>query len=209
VPDRKLSASVAPPVRRQHRGSGRSCTTARRTGSASNRVFPEGYDDDDWFRIIGVEQAIALGRDTIERDGDRFDPRFRRAMLAALQVPIEEYVAARARRFRYARDLDMMLTDIGLLVTPTLTIDGWLADGRLEAHSEPGLPGWAFNTDAANLTGRPAVSIPVGVLPNGLPFGLQVIGPRFGDSVLLDVAQRWEAARLWPLVGPGFTPFPG
>ena len=58
-----------------------------------------------------------------------------------------------------------------------------------------------------NLTGHPAITLPAGLLANGLPFGLQVIGPRFGDSMLLDLAERWETARPWSLVAPGYRPF--
>jgi Asp-tRNA(Asn)/Glu-tRNA(Gln) amidotransferase A subunit family amidase len=62
-------------------------------------------------------------------------------------------------------------------------------------------------TELANLTGHPAISMPAGTLSGGLPFGLQLIGPRFGDWLLLDVCERWEAARPWPLVAPDWTVF--
>ncbi|MEO8230376.1 MAG: amidase [Chloroflexota bacterium] len=170
------------------------------------RVFPGGYDADDWFRIVGVEQAHLLGRETVERDLDRFDLAFGRAMVAALAIPIGEHLDARQRRFRYARELDALLGETGLLVSPTLMAAGWSADGTLDGRSEPGLPGWVYNTEAVNLTGHPAISLPAGAFPDGLPFGIQVIGPRFGDSMLLDLAERWEAACAWPLLAPGYRP---
>jgi amidase/aspartyl-tRNA(Asn)/glutamyl-tRNA(Gln) amidotransferase subunit A len=40
-----------------------------------------------------------------------------------------------------------------------------------------------------------------------VPFGLQVTGPRFGESVLLDLAGAWEAAHPWPLAATGYAPF--
>jgi Asp-tRNA(Asn)/Glu-tRNA(Gln) amidotransferase A subunit family amidase len=170
-------------------------------------VFPAGYEEDDWFRIVGVEQAIALGRATVVDAADRLDPDFRRAMTAALEVSIGDHVAARERRYRYARDLAGALGDTGVLVTPTLTLDGWSADGRLPGRERPGVPDWAFNTDPANLTGRPAVSVPAGLLPSGIPFGLQLIGPRYGDDRLLDLAAAWELVQPWPLTAPGYRVF--
>jgi Asp-tRNA(Asn)/Glu-tRNA(Gln) amidotransferase A subunit family amidase len=46
-----------------------------------------------------------------------------------------------------------------------------------------------------------------GRLPNGLPFGLQVTGPRFRDRLLLDLAGAWEQARPWPRAADGYEPF--
>ncbi len=58
-----------------------------------------------------------------------------------------------------------------------------------------------------NTTGHPALSLPARHLENGLPFGLQVTGPRFGDDLLLDLASSWEKARPWPRVADGYEPF--
>lgn len=48
-------------------------------------------------------------------------------------------------------------------------------------------------TVSVNLAGLPALSLPVGKV-GGLPVGLQLIGKRFGDYALLDIAKRFEAA---------------
>ena len=44
------------------------------------------------------------------------------------------------------------------------------------------------------LAGNPAISIPLGVDEAGLPFGLQIVGPRGGDAFVLGVAAALEAA---------------
>lgn len=56
-------------------------------------------------------------------------------------------------------------------------------------------------TIPANISGNPAVSIPVEPL-DGLPVGMQVIGRHHADGVLLDVAAHVERERPWPLVAP-------
>ena len=43
------------------------------------------------------------------------------------------------------------------------------------------------------LPGHPAVSLPVGLDRNGMPFGLQIVGPRGGDAFVLSVAAELEA----------------
>lgn len=56
-------------------------------------------------------------------------------------------------------------------------------------------------TIPANVSGNPAVSIPVGVL-DGLPVGLQVVGRHHEEPLLLDLALGCERERPWPLVAP-------
>jgi aspartyl-tRNA(Asn)/glutamyl-tRNA(Gln) amidotransferase subunit A len=59
-------------------------------------------------------------------------------------------------------------------------------------------------TFPANLYGNPAISIPAGSV-DGLPIGLQVVGPHFSEELLLDLALSVERNRPWPLT----TPLPG
>ncbi len=69
------------------------------------------------------------------------------------------------------------------------------------------LPGEVYNTSVQNTTGHPALSLPAGRLPDGLPFGLQVTGPRFRDHLLLDLASSWEEAGSGPGRPGGYEPF--
>ena len=65
----------------------------------------------------------------------------------------------------------------------------------------------AFNagrlTMGMNITGLPSISVPSGLSPNGLPTGMQIVGMRHTDGLLLDVAAFVEKMRPWPLVAPG------
>ena len=56
-------------------------------------------------------------------------------------------------------------------------------------------------TIPANLSGLPAVSIPVGTI-DGAPVGMQIIGRHHEEPFLLDLALRAERERPWPLVAP-------
>ena len=60
-------------------------------------------------------------------------------------------------------------------------------------------------TIAANLTGMPAMSIPCGFAPGGLPIGLQLQGNHFDEARILNVAHRFQQATDWHArVPPGF-----
>lgn len=56
-------------------------------------------------------------------------------------------------------------------------------------------------TILSNVYGNPAVSIPAGTV-DGLPVGMQVLGPHHSDALLFDVALAVERERPWPLVAP-------
>jgi Asp-tRNA(Asn)/Glu-tRNA(Gln) amidotransferase A subunit family amidase len=93
-----------------------------------------------------------------------------------------------------------------VFVCPTLGYEGWRADGTLP-DTDDVAGGEGYNTGEANLSGHPALSLPAGLSPNGIPFGLQVTGPRFRDDLLLAFAEEWEAANPWPRTAPGYEPF--
>jgi Asp-tRNA(Asn)/Glu-tRNA(Gln) amidotransferase A subunit family amidase len=106
------------------------------------------------------------------------------------------------------RRLDALLDGDALLLTPTVAAEGWLADGRLDRGAPvAALPPDLYSTAVQNVTGHPAVTVPAGLSSNGVPFGLQVTGPRHADEMLLDVAEAWESAHPWPLAAPGYDPF--
>jgi Asp-tRNA(Asn)/Glu-tRNA(Gln) amidotransferase A subunit family amidase len=173
---------------------------------APSAVTPAGNADEDWFILCCTEQAHEVGRAVLEQQADLFDPVFLAHMRTGLAVSVEEYLEVRRRRFAHTAALDRLLGDDGVLVTPTLAMTAQHADGRMIGAAEPGTPADALNTCLQNITGAPALSVPAGRLPNGLPFGLQFTGPRYRDDVLLSLGARWEEARPWPWYAPGFEP---
>ena len=124
-----------------------------------------------------------------------------------LATSLEDYLEARRRRFNYVRQMDELLGPDSVLVTPTLVTEGFLPDGRMTATTDPGVDPAILNTVLQNITGHPAITVPAGTLPNGLPFGLELTAPRFHDGMLLDLAREWEIARPWPMTAPGYAPF--
>jgi Asp-tRNA(Asn)/Glu-tRNA(Gln) amidotransferase A subunit family amidase len=172
------------------------------------RIFTTGNPDTDWFMVTAAEHVSALGRGVVEQNLARLHPGARWFLEEGLRVTLDGYLAARRRRFGYVRELDELLGEDGIVLSPTVASPGWRAEGRVTTDDPVGpLPGEVFNTSVQNATGHPALSLPAGRLPNGLPFGLQVTGPRFRDHLLLDLASSWEQARPWPRSADGYEPF--
>ena len=164
-----------------------------------------GESRDDWYVTVTVEELQFLGRAWVEAHLSGFSAIFRSEMEHALGFTLDDYLAARRRRFAYTEDLDRLLDDDTVLVLPTHGYEGWLADGTLPGTDRPaGAEG--YNAGEFNLSGHPALSVPAGTCANGLPFGLEIVGPRYRDDLVLEFGAAWEAARPWPTVAPGYEP---
>jgi Asp-tRNA(Asn)/Glu-tRNA(Gln) amidotransferase A subunit family amidase len=168
-----------------------------------HRLFGDARIDDDWYVLTGAEHAQLFGRSWFDEHREELTPSIRWFFGDGLDVTIEDYLAARRRRFGYVRALDDLLGSNGLLLSPVMAADAPPAEGWEEGTGGPE----AYCCSAQNITGHPALSLPCGSFPSGVPFGLQVMGPRYRDDLLLEVARRWEAARPWPSVAPGYEPF--
>jgi aspartyl-tRNA(Asn)/glutamyl-tRNA(Gln) amidotransferase subunit A len=87
-----------------------------------------------------------------------------------------------------------------LLLTPTLAAPP-LPLGRHFyeeiAGKRVGPTGWLAFTFPINMLGYPAATVPAGWTTAGLPVGLQIIGPRFADALVLRAAAAFEAAQPW------------
>jgi Asp-tRNA(Asn)/Glu-tRNA(Gln) amidotransferase A subunit family amidase len=70
------------------------------------------------------------------------------------------------------------------------------ATGVLDQLIEDNI-GWVPYTQLANLTGRPAISVPLHWTATGLPLGVQLVGPLASDSLLLRLAAQLEDAQPW------------
>jgi amidase len=100
-----------------------------------------------------------------------------------------------------ARRIVSFWSDTDVVLTPTLALPpvpiGWqeAVDGAFEQL----LRNTAFTpfTAVANLTGQPAMSLPLGWSDDELPIGVQAIGPPAGDALLLALAAQVEQARPW------------
>lgn len=167
---------------------------------------PSGDPDLDWFTICSTEHMFRVGRELIISQWDQLDVASQTFMEQGLNTSVDEYMAARIRRFDYVRNYDELLGENTFLLTPSVAAAGWLADGRVTPDAPVGqLPPEVYSTAVQNILGLPAISLPAGMLDCGVPFGIQITGPRWSDGQLLALAREWEATFPWPLNAPGYS----
>ena len=160
----------------------------------------------------GLENAIPLWNtigtaDMMASEGPflatgRVEDGNRQLIDAGLDVTGPEYADARNRQYAYAIEWARFMRRYDLLLTPTMECTAF-EHGRETPASIGGVPVGEFFDDWCafmypfNLTGQPAITVPMGLGDNGLPVGLHIVGRRFDDPLVLRAAAAWERLAPW------------
>ena len=115
------------------------------------------------------------------------------AALAALQGAARRGITATAA-------FDALLTPT--LAQPPVPI-GFFTDGADPAEEFERMTRWTPFTAIFNMTGQPAISVPLSVSPDGLPIGVQLVGRPADELTLLRLSAQLETARPWRDRHPG------
>jgi len=131
---------------------------------------------------------------------DLLDPGYRALAEQGLQVSAAELIAGEAARIELARSMSLFHSRYDLLLTPTQPHTPVLA--ALPYHV-PGNDRWTdatVYTVAFNYTGQPAATIRCGMAANGMPIGLQIVGPKYAEARILRAARAYEKTQdmRWP-----------
>ena len=110
------------------------------------------------------------------------------------------YVKASRVRRLIKQDFDQAFEQVDLIVGPTTPTTAFKLGERIEDPIQMYLAD--VFTVGANLAGIPAMSIPCG-FDNHMPVGLQLQGPAFEESRMLNAAHRYQQATDWHLRRPG------
>jgi amidase len=104
---------------------------------------------------------------------------------------------------RMSRRILAFWGDHDVLITPTLAKPPIEIGALRPAEDEPPIQmlinsaSWVPFTPVFNVTGQPAISLPLHQSPEGLPVGVQFVGPPAGEEMLIALAAQLEQARPW------------
>jgi len=204
-----LEAPLGVPIDEEPRAA---AAAAARTLESLGHEVVEGVPawDDDTFGSSWSTFAAGTCRHLVrvlERlhgrpvDPEKLEPASRAWLIDAPPVALVDYLEAAERLWAFGRRVQTGWAADEVLLTPTLT--------RLPAAV--GIEAQAGVTDDAgrfsalvriwNVTGQPAVSLPVAETGAGVPVGVQLVGAHGCDDVLLGVAAQLEAAAGWKPAG--------
>jgi aspartyl-tRNA(Asn)/glutamyl-tRNA(Gln) amidotransferase subunit A len=147
-----------------------------------------------YVHIHSSEGATYHAR-TLDRLADRYTPVVRRRLELGRYVLAQDYVRAMEGRELLRGEVDAALASCDALVLPALPIPAppiGAESVMVNGASEPVRALMLRLTQLFNVTGHPAISIPCGIASEGLPCGLQVVGPRNQTEALLAIALEIE-----------------
>jgi aspartyl-tRNA(Asn)/glutamyl-tRNA(Gln) amidotransferase subunit A len=150
-------------------------------------------------RTLQSAEAYSFHAEFVARSPELYQPETLRRIHTGQNVSPEALLECRRELRRARRAIASIYADVDVLVTPTTPIP---APRIAELIQNPDLlrPRELLllrNTRPINVWGLPAISIPCGFTAAGLPIGLQIIGPHWGEAAVLQVAHAYEQATAW------------
>ncbi|WJK78209.1 hypothetical protein QOV31_005094 (plasmid) [Agrobacterium fabrum] len=158
-------------------------------------VSPDWEDPIRIFETLWVAgRGVAYGS---QSDLSDFGSGFRALVEASASYNLNDYLSAAKARAEFAGHVHAFFEDIDLLLLPTVPVEPFAADREApEGFQSPSevlaWTGWTPFTYPFNLSGNPAASLPCGLTVNGLPVGLQVVGRRHADALVMAFCQQAE-----------------
>lgn len=163
-----------------------------------------GIHDPIWaFECLWFSGAAKAIEHLHPRQRLELDPALAKACEKGLTYSAQDYLEATARRMNLGVRMGEFHEDYDLLVTPTMPIVAFDAGRDVPANSPAQWwTGWTPFTYPFNLTQQPAITVPCGFTKEGMPVGLQIVGPRHADVRVLNAAKAYEDATDWWLHRP-------
>jgi amidase len=193
------------------------CATAVREAAAlleslGHSVFEaptlpaEGYIE-NFIRVWASGVAISVRGMAMLRgaplDQDNLEPLTRELVALAEGLSAADYLESVAFLQTMGRMIVSMWSDLDVLITPTLAQPPVKVGSLAPKAGEPAMAmiekaaEWVPFTPVWNATGQPAISLPLHHSDEGLPIGVQLVGPPAGEEVLLSLSAQLEEARPW------------
>lgn len=165
-------------------------------GARVEAADPGFGDPRDAFDVLWNSGAAQATQGDSDEQRAMRDPGLQEICADGATYSATQFIDAMAVRGQVCITMGAFHQRHDLLVTPTMPIppfaagldvpDGWTGDGW---------PSWTQFSYPFNVTQQPAASVPCGFTAAGLPVGLQIVGPRGADALVLRAAHAYESAR--------------
>ena len=145
------------------------------------------------FMVIMLTEAFAYHARDLRERRELYGEVLREKLMAGALFTGDEYVQAQRLRARLREDMHRVLDDVDVLATPT-------TPGTAPAFSavlDPNFPFARSNMAPFNMAGLPALALPCGFAPGGLPISLQLAGRPFDEPTVLRAGHAYEQATDW------------
>ena len=170
-------------------------------GAVVEQVDPLNEDPLDITTGLWFAGAYQVWRSLSPAQQAVTDPDFKAQAELGAQLDTNAIHALNQRRGVLGSHLRQFMQRFDLILTPSTAVTAFKA---LPAGHSPmdaqAMLGWTPFSYPFNLSQQPAISLPCGLSSQGLPMGVQLVGPMFGDALVLQAAQALQAC--YPMQRP-------
>ncbi len=159
---------------------------------------PDCVGADDTFAVLRSSLFLAMHGRTFRERREMLGPNVRANVEEGLGYSLDDYARASVAQTRIYRSFQDYFVHHDVLLSPSITLSPrpWseLYPTEIDGRPTRSYFHWLALAYAVTLTGHPALSLPLGLDEAGMPFGLQIVGPRGGDAIVLGIAAAIEVA---------------
>jgi Asp-tRNA(Asn)/Glu-tRNA(Gln) amidotransferase A subunit family amidase len=177
-------------------------TFAAKTGrfrdafAVAEDATPDCRDADEAFEVLRALNFLAVHSEKVRNRPDEVGPNVRANVEEGLRYSAADVARAMTMQTALYRRWQTFFTRFDVILTPSITVSprSWreLYPAEIDGKRTRTYFHWLALAYAVTLAGHPALSLPVGTDRHGMPFGLQIVGPRGGDALVLAVGAELE-----------------
>ncbi|HEY7167320.1 MAG TPA: amidase [Candidatus Binatia bacterium] len=145
-------------------------------------------------------ESAGINRPLFRERHQDFVPHVARGIAVGMAITASEYLAVQRARHKIREAVRAAFTNVDLIASPTtarvapLLSDGLKGNGDDTRHA-------SYNQSNLlrfpSMLGLPGCSIPMGISPENMPMGMQLIGAWFTDQTVLNAAHLYQTATDW------------
>jgi len=164
----------------------------------ATEATPDVTGGDEVFEVLRSVNVLAAHAEKVSKTPELCGPNLHANVEEARRYTFADNSAALTRQTQIYRNFQAFFAEHSILISPAICTSPrpWRELYPTEIDGKPVRTyfHWLSLAYYVTLTGHPAMSLPVGRDEKGFPFGLQIVGPRGGDVLVLQVAAAIEAA---------------
>jgi amidase len=176
---------------------GRSADVLAGAGATVSSAYPTLTEADDTFRTLRAWHFQAMFGALLAEHPDAFKSSLADNIRAGEHLTGADVARAYRQRTSLSERMREFFADHDLLVLPAAQVPPFPADQEfpteINGRALDTYLDWMRACYLITVTGCPAISIPFGRTPDGLPVGVQLVAPHGADRFLLEVAAALEA----------------
>ena len=150
-------------------------------------------------RTVQSAESYAYHAEHVATTPKLYQPETLRRIRTGADVLATDYIHRRRELEKARREIASVFENVDVFVTPTAPVPPPTI-ATLKENPDQLRPSEILllrNTRPVNVWGLPAISVPCGFSSGGLPIGLQIVGPHWGEALVLQTAQSYEQATDW------------